>query len=151
MAWLAGDVDGVRQAADMWRFQIPRAANNNRITVATLLKPAFDELSTCVSAGAAGLVADAIAECDQLVMTRTDRGDLWPAVAARTADWPNTTAALEDPDATELLQICLGRLAADDWAAQSMVAHGVGAAVARREIANLLAVAIPQVDIEPPI
>lgn len=138
----------LQRAADMWRFQIPRVVNDDRITVAALLKPAFDELSSCVSAGAAGLVANAIAECDQLVMTRTDRGDLWPAVAARTADWPNTTAALEDPDATELLQICLGTLAPDDWAAQSMVAHGVGAAAARREIAHLLAVTIPQIDVE---
>ncbi|TFV61017.1 hypothetical protein E4P42_02245 [Mycobacterium sp. PS03-16] len=138
----------LQRAADMWRFQIPRAANSNRITVATLLQPTFDELSRCVSAGTAELVANAIDEYTQLVMTRTERGDLWPAVSAGTANWPNTIVALQDSEATELLQICLGALTPDDWAAQSMVAHGVGATAARREIGHRLVATIPQIDVE---
>ncbi|MEA2769263.1 MAG: hypothetical protein QOD93_2225 [Acetobacteraceae bacterium] len=135
----------LKEAADMWRFQIPRTGNGHSTSLAELLRPAFDELSTSASSHAVELVAAALIECDQLILTRIAGGGLWPAVAAQTGDWPNVTVALRDPDASELLQVCLGGLAPEDWAGQSLLAQSAGAFAGRHPVSKLLTVNVPSV------
>jgi hypothetical protein len=80
----------LQRAADMWRFQIPRVANNDRINIAALLQPAFHELAPRASPRAGELVANALTECDGLILTRTDLGDLWPVGAAQSGPGPTS-------------------------------------------------------------
>lgn len=139
----------LERSADMWRYQLPRVSEMDRVTVADLLAPHFDDLASCASEEASALVADALSDCEQLTMVRTDRGDLWPVVAARSGSWTKIAIALQDSDAKELLQVCLGAVAPGDWAATSLLSHGVAASAARQSISGQLKTDMPRVSAQP--
>ncbi|WP_457160424.1 NACHT domain-containing protein [Mycobacteroides abscessus] len=140
----------LERSADMWRFQLPRVPERDQVTVADLLAPHFAELASCASREASALVDDALTDCEQLTMVRTDRGDLWPVVSARLGEWPKLSAALQDSDSRELLQVCLGAVSPGDWAATSLLSHGVAASAARQPISGRLKTDMPQVDTAQP-
>ena len=85
------------------------------------------------------LVDEALSECDRLLLVRTEAGDLWPVVEPTLINMPKLREVLSDPDASELLDICLGRLDANDWAARSLLARGVWKLLAPRPVANFSA------------
>ena len=51
---------------------------------------------------------------------------------------PKLQDVLNDPDASELLDICLGSLDATDWAARSLMARGVWNLVAPKPVGERL-------------
>lgn len=133
----------LQRAADMWQFRLPKADHWGQVSVADLIQPALDDLRTAVAPSDADSVEDAMTELATLKLTRTNSGDLWPATATHAGDAPLLDAALANPESAELLRLCLGTLAPEDWAASAMVANMIGATRARRTVGQLLITQLP--------
>ena len=99
--------------------------------VGSLLGPAVQEWLDAGTFPEAGLLTEAVQEWDNLTSIRTDLGDLWPTTAPMLVDAPKTYDVLADPDACQLLEICLGTLQPSDWAARSLLARAVWRVISR--------------------
>jgi hypothetical protein len=73
-----------------------------------------------------------------MTLISTDLGDLLPAAAPVLVDEPKTYQVLADPDACQLLEICLGTLSPSGWAARSMLARAVWRVISRLDVSERL-------------
>jgi hypothetical protein len=85
-------------------------------------------------------VSDALEDCDQLEMRRTDRGNLRPVSSGNMFNCVNVHAALEDPDAEQELQIIIQAVPLEDWPAISLLARAYWPTASPWLISDLLQV-----------
>ncbi|MAS03480.1 MAG: hypothetical protein WCZ29_07935 [Mycolicibacterium vanbaalenii] len=124
----------VQRSVDMWIYR----GVGEKITFSSLLRPHLAEWLEHEALPEATLVDEALSECNRLQLVRTDAGDLWPVVEPTLINMPKLQDVLNDPDASELLDICLGRLNSTDWAARSLLARGVWKLVAPKPVGERL-------------
>lgn len=133
----------LQRAVDMWNFQLPKIGHPIRTSVAALIRHSLDELAGAVSPDSAALVENAMEDLTDVILTRTENGDLWPVTDGHTGEASQLDAALDNSEAAELLQLCLGALDADDWAAKAVVARLIGAKRARKPVSQGLTTRVP--------
>ncbi|MCF8589850.1 NACHT domain-containing protein [Gordonia liuliyuniae] len=132
--------EDLRRAVNMWIF---RRSSDSRgvetVTVAELIRPAFDELSSVLEPPDALLAEDAMADLAALKLTRTRRGDLWPVTDTLNTQAPGLESALGSAAAADLLKACLDALDhSQDWAASAMVTRLAAAKYSRRPVGHLI-------------
>ncbi|OZM70701.1 hypothetical protein CFN78_23810 [Amycolatopsis antarctica] len=86
----------------------------------------------------AALVEPAISECKDLTLRFLPDGSLWPAAVPASFSCRGLDEVLGDDDAASLLELCLGDLDPQRWAARSLLAHAVSAARSRLPIGDKL-------------
>lgn len=126
--------EDMQRSVDMWIYR----GVGKKVTFSSLIRPHLAEWVEHEALPEALLVDEALSECDRLLLVRTEAGDLWPVVEPTLINMPKLREVLSDPDASELLDICLGRLDANDWAARSLLARGVWKLLAPRPVGELL-------------
>jgi len=112
--------DEVQLSVDMWVYR----GVGDPVTFSSLVRPHLEEWLR-EGLPEAGLVDEALIECNRLQLVRTPAGNLWPVVEPSMVNMPKLRDVLGDADASELLEICLGRLSPTDWGARSLLARGV--------------------------
>jgi len=84
------------------------------------------------------LVFDALDECNQLQLIRSETGNLRRLSAGGVFNCVNFHAALSDADAADLMQIILELIPPEDWPARSLLARAYWPTASRWPIANRL-------------
>lgn len=124
----------VQRSVDMWIYR----GVGEKVSFSSLVRPHLAEWLEGEALPEATLVEEALTECNRLQLVRTDAGDLWPLVEPTLINMPKLQEVLIDTDASELLDICLGRLDSTDWAARSLLARGVWNLVAPNPVGERL-------------
>lgn len=127
-------MEEIRRSAEMWIYR----GVGREVTFSSLTRPHLLEWLEPEALPEATLVDQALSECNRLQLVRTSTGDLWPVVEPTLINTPKLQQVLGDVDASELFEICLGRLSANDWAARSLLARGVWKLLAPRPVGELL-------------
>jgi hypothetical protein len=118
----------------MWRYREPVG---DRVRVGALLRGTLQNYDP-QNYPPRQLVSEALQDCDQLELRRTDKGTLRPSRLPKVFNCANLHAALQDPDAELELQVILAALPATDWTAISTVARAYWPAISRWPIADRL-------------
>ncbi|MCR5977484.1 AAA family ATPase [Gordonia jinghuaiqii] len=130
--------EDLQRTVDMWKVQLP--GPQAKTSIGELIRPVFGDMAGAIDPSDAQLVESAIADLTNLILKRTDHGDLWPVTAIRAGQAPRLDAALDNTEAAELLRVCLGSLPPQEWTAQSMVARLIAATRSRQPVGHLLTI-----------
>lgn len=125
--------NALRESARRWISSPPRGP---RARVGSLLRKPLAELR---DEPGADLVKAALGECNELTLLALPDGELWPAPAPQPFGCDKLAKVLDDVEATGILELCLGDLEPEQWAARSHLAQGVAAVIARRPVGDRLA------------
>ena len=131
---IPGQPSEPRRYADMWRYREPIG---DRVRVGALLRGTLQNYDP-QNYPPRQLVSEALQDCDQLELRRTDKGTLRPSRLPKVFNCANLHAALQDPDAELELRVILAALSATDWTAISMLARAYWPAISRWPIADRL-------------
>jgi hypothetical protein len=134
-ATIPGLPDDMSRYVDIWRYKHPTGA---KVKVGQLLRQVLARAVAGEDYPAHDVVDEALRECDQLVLRRTASGDLWSVTSGKAFNCAGLHAALNDPDATLVLEIALDSLKPEDWAARSMLARAYWPTAARWPIGSRL-------------
>jgi len=124
----------LRGYAYMWRFQAPFG---QRVKVGALLRGVLQNYAPD-NYPPSQLISDALEDCDQLELTRTEGGNLWPLTTGKMFNCADLHAALEDPEPELELRIIVAAVPPEDWTAVSMLARAYWPAPSRWPIGNRL-------------
>ncbi|WP_093976614.1 NACHT domain-containing protein [Amycolatopsis alba] len=124
----------VKRIAQIWQYTPPKGPTTK---IGKLLRKPLSDLHD--KPGAA-LLESVLDECDKLALFKMPDGSLWPAAVPASFDGRRLNTVLDDPDASTLLDLCLGDLDPLHWTARSLLAQAVSSARSRRPVNGELVV-----------
>jgi len=136
-AHIPGQPSDTRQYADAWMYREPFG---DRIRLGSFLLAALQNYDPG-GYPPPTLVFEALDECNQLHMIRSELGNLRALSTGEMFNSANLHAALTDLDAEAQLQIVLEAIPPEDWLARSLLARAYWPTTSRWPIANQLRVA----------
>ena len=118
------------------------SGRNKSTTVAQLLRPQLAEIEE--STNTLAKVEKALTEMRGLKLHKTHDSTLRPVMPDVTAQWPCTLEALQDQDASLVIELLCGDLDADLWQVQELLAQAVWPGLSRTPVGQR--VKIPELD-----
>jgi hypothetical protein len=131
-----GQPADLKRFVDMWR--IDPTEKGQKVRVKRILKQSIAELSEYAPVDDLHMIESALSDCDSMTLVRTSQGDYWPVKHSKAPTSSRLRDIVENRVLAELLELCLGDLDPEMWAARSMVVRSIWPLYARAPVSQKL-------------